>query len=84
MIAMSSHQYLRSKSERSQEHMGRWAMMTITLPSTVMTGSGKLHILSIYRATAEKSGDNSTLSQQARSLTRANRNITPSKLLRKT
>ena len=51
-------------------------MITVTLPPTNITGAGKLHILSIYRATAKLSGDNSTLSQQARSLAMANRNTT--------
>ena len=57
--------------------MGRWATLTMNLPKSSATGSGKMRIISIYRATAENSGDKSALSQQMRVLANGGRNLKP-------
>ena len=77
MVAVSNYQHLRIKSEAEPQKMGRWAVITLSFPSSDITGSGRIHIYSIYRATAELSGDNSSLSQQMKSLAKADRDISP-------
>ena len=55
-------------SKGDPQLMGRWASTTLTFPKSKRIPSGKLHVYSIYRATAEDSGHNSVLHQQRRAL----------------
>ena len=69
----------KQKDEGDMQRLGRWAVLTIATPNIEVARSGKIRVLTAYRANAIDSGDNSTLNQQRRVLLQQRRQETPQK-----
>ena len=63
LVALSTQSHRKLPSNSDPHNMGRWAVATLNYPKSKVTGSGKLHVFSIYRDTAVHSGENASLTQ---------------------
>ena len=73
----------KQRDEGDKKRMGRWAVLTMTTPNKQVARSGRIRVMTAYRATATDSGDNSTLNQQRRSLLQQGRLESPQKAFEK-
>ena len=77
LIATVTQMHRKGRNTSDPWKMGRWAMTSLKFAPTAYVKTGRIHILSIYRATAQNSGINSSLMQQRRKLLNENRPPNP-------